>query len=255
MNASATAQDVPLPRPRPPPLGVLHPAPGALPADPDAKVPPSACQLRLPERAAIQTLPPIIGPGECGGADMVRLEAIILPDKSRVVLSPPATFACSMAEAVVNWIREDVAPAALELGDRLRGIDNYASYDCRRRNNVPGAKLSEHGRGNALDVRAITLANRRVDLTDVQVSSEFRDRMRKSACARFSTVLGPGSDGFHEHHVHVDLAQRSHGRRMCQWDIRMPATVGTSVPLPPERPKPDAKPSAEDAVAPSGRSR
>ena len=93
----------------------------------------------------IQPLPPINGPGECGGADMVRLEAVILPDKARVAISPPATLRCSMAEAVANWVREDVAPAALELGAPLRGIDNYASYDCRGRNNIPGAKLSEHG--------------------------------------------------------------------------------------------------------------
>ena len=78
-------------------------------------------------------------------------------------------------------------------------------------------------------------------MTDLQVSRDFRDRMRKSACARFSTVLGPGSDGYHENHVHVDLAQRSHGHRMCQWDIRQPAAVATSVPLPPVRPKPDGE--------------
>jgi hypothetical protein len=225
-----------LPRPKPP-LGAPLNAPEAIP--PEAKAPPpSACQLSLPERAVIHSLPSINGPGECGGTDMLRLEAVILPDGSRVALSPPATLTCSMAEAVVNWVREDIAPAAIEFGGRLRAIDNYASYDCRRRNNVSGAKLSEHARGNALDLRAITLATRRVDLTDVEVSRDFRDWMRKSACARFATVLGPGSDGYHEHHVHIDLAQRSRGHRMCQWDVRVPATVATSVPLPPERPRP-----------------
>ena len=251
----AAAQNVPLPRPKPLPLRALEYAPAALPSDAEVKdpPPPSACQLRLPERAVIRVLPPMNGPGGCGGADMVKLEAIILPDKSRVALSPPATLACSMAEAVADWVREDIAPAAIELGAPLRGLDNYASYDCRGRNNIPGAKLSEHGRGNALDIRAVMLVTRRVELTDVHVPRDFRVWMRKSACTRFMTVLGPGSDGYHENHVHVDLAQRSHGNRMCQWDIRMPAAVATSVPLPPA--KPEEKPVGNDASVTPARSR
>jgi hypothetical protein len=33
-------------------------------------------------------------------------------------------------------------------------------------------------------------------------------------------VLGPGSDGYHEDHIHIDLAERRSGYRICQWDIR-----------------------------------
>jgi hypothetical protein len=59
-------------------------------------------------------------------------------------------------------------------------------------------------------------------------------------CGRFTTVLGPGSDGYHETHIHVDLAERRGGYRMCQWDVRDPAPVAaveTAIPLPPPRPK------------------
>jgi hypothetical protein len=82
----------------------------------------------------------------------------------------------------------------------------------------------------------------RVELTDPQVSKEFRETLRKSACARFNTVLGPGSDGYHENHVHVDLAERRGGYRMCQWDVREPdeESAGGNVPLP--RPRPDIDP-------------
>jgi hypothetical protein len=81
-------------------------------------------------------------------------------------------------------------------------------------------------------------------LTDPQVARDFRERMKKSACDRFSTVLGPGSDGYHEDHVHVDLQERRRGRfAMCQWDVRDLESVGsieiTKVPLPPPRPKID----------------
>ena len=43
-----------------------------------------------------------------------------------------------------------------------------------------------------------------------------------AACDRFTTVLGPGSDSYHETHIHLDLAQRYRGYRMCQWDVREP---------------------------------
>jgi hypothetical protein len=66
-------------------------------------------------------------------------------------------------------------------------------------------------------------------------SHEFREQMRATACARFMTVLGPGSDGYHEEHIHVDLAERHSGYRICHWDIRVPVPV-VDVPLPRPRP-------------------
>ncbi len=194
-------------------------APGAAPAASK----PSACQLRLAKLAAFRPLPLLAGAGECGAVDAVLLESIVLPDQAKVVVTPPATLRCSMAEVVVNWVRDDVAPAVLKLGAPLRGLDNFDSYECRGRNRIRGATLSEHGRANALDVRAFNLANgEAVGLTDVNVPKAWRDDVRASACARFSTVLGPGSDGHHEEHIHVDLADRRNGYRTCEWDVREP---------------------------------
>src|SRR6201999_3236135 len=102
----------------------------------------------------------------------------------------------------------------------------------RPRNRVPGAKISEHGKGNALDVGSIKLGNGgQFKLTDPLVSRSFREAMRASACARFTTVLGPGSDGYHNDHIHLDLAERSRGYRICQWNVLEPAVAG-DVPLP-----------------------
>jgi hypothetical protein len=67
------------------------------------------------------------------------------------------------------------------------------------------------------------------------VPRDFREHMRQSACARFKTVLGPGSDGYHEDHIHLDLAERHNDYRMCQWDIREPGQVA-DIPLPRPRP-------------------
>ena len=36
------------------------------------------------------------------------------------------------------------------------------------------------------------------------------------------TVLGPGSDGYHEEHIHLDLAERRNNYKVCQWDVRVP---------------------------------
>ncbi len=68
------------------------------------------------------------------------------------------------------------AAAALDLGSPLRAVQNYDSYDCRGRNNVVGATISEHGKGNALDIRASSSLNgKSVDPTDPKVSQEFRE--------------------------------------------------------------------------------
>jgi hypothetical protein len=209
---------------------------------------PSACRIRLTTDFAIApSVPTLNGAGECAVPDAVRLEAILLPDGSRVAITPPATLRCDMAESVVHWVRDDVAAAVQALGAPLRSIDNYDSYDCRGRNNIVGAQLSEHGKANALDIHSLRLANGRVIvLTDPHVARDFREITRKSACGRFSTVLGPGSDGYHEDHVHVDLRQRARGYRICQWDVREPepaaeSAIAAQVPLPPPRPKLETK--------------
>jgi len=212
---------------------------------------PDTCQARLARLAEYQPLA-LAGHGGCGAADAVLLRYVILPDQTKVAIAPAATLRCTMAEQIAHWLREDVAPAALRFGSPLRSVDNFDSYDCRGRNRVAGAQLSEHGRANALDVRAFGLADgRTIELTDVRVAKGWRQALRASACARFVTVLGPGSDGFHEAHIHLDLAERHGGYKYCHWDVRAPmieagaataglttGALGALVPLP--RPRPAA---------------
>jgi len=229
----AAAKVIPLPRPRP--ADIARPEPPAE-ASAEEPAPPSACRLRLTaELAVAPSLPALVGPGECSVEDVVRLEAVWLADQTRVAVTPPAILRCSFVEAIVHWVREDLAPAVRAFGGPLKSVDNYAAYDCRGRNRIIGAKLSEHGKANALDVRSVKLASGSViELTDPTVDKDFRERVRKSTCARFTTVLGPGSDGYHENHIHVDLAERAGGHRMCQWDVREPGEE--AVPLPQPRP-------------------
>jgi hypothetical protein len=248
--------NVPLPRPRP----ADAPAHEAQPADADkpdeqpvaedakpTKPPLSACRQALTETIAIApSIPDIHGAGGCGGTDLVRLEAVVLADKRQVLLKPAAIMRCKMASAIADWLRNDMVPLATSLGTTLADLDNFDSFECRGRNRVVGAKLSEHGLANALDVRELKLGNgRSISLTDRAAPREVREKVLASVCARFTTVLGPGSDWYHEDHIHIDLAERRGGYRICQWNVWDPLPAVAPL-LPAERP--DEAPPREVAA-------
>jgi hypothetical protein len=244
----AVALSIPLPKPRPaeapgiedkPIEGKPEEAgkPAAEKAEP-VPPPPSACRLALTEAIAIApSIPPINGPGSCGGDDLVRLEAVVLPDRKQVAVKPAAILRCAMAAAIADWVRSDMVPFAQSLGTTLSDLDNFDSFECRGRNRVSGAKMSEHGRANALDIRALKFANgQSLSLTDRGVAREQREAVLHSVCARFTTVLGPGSDWYHEDHIHLDLAERRSGYRICQWNVYDPLPAVAPL-LPAERPE------------------
>ncbi|GLH81392.1 hypothetical protein SSBR45G_63010 [Bradyrhizobium sp. SSBR45G] len=210
--------------------------------------PPSACRVALTEEIAVApSIPPIKGPGACGGDDLVRLEAVVLPDKRRVAVTPAAVMRCTMATAVAGWVRGDVAPLVARLGSPIAALDNYDSYQCRGRNNIAGAQMSEHGRANAIDVRGFKLADgRMIELTDRTQPRDLREAVLHSVCTHFATVLGPDSDWYHEDHIHLDLAERRSNYRICQWDVLDP--LPKVAPLMPAM-RPDEAPPRETAEA------
>ena len=79
-------------------------------------------------------------------------------------------------------------------------------------NSVDGAKLSEHGRANAIDVGAFVLADgSRISVKEGWRGSDreraFLRQVHDAACGEFTTVLGPESDSYHHDHFHLDLAR------------------------------------------------
>src|SRR5450432_4220411 len=232
VDAPATEPEKPAAA-KPAPAATDKPAEqAASPPAPPAPPPQSACRLALTDAIAIApSIPDIKGPGECGGEDLVRLEAIVLPDKRRVSVKPAATLRCAMASEIADWIRTDMAPLATSLGSVVSDLNNLDSFECRGRNGIAGAKMSEHGRANALDVHDLKLANgQSITFTDRTVPRDVRETVLHSMCARFTTVLGPGSDGYHEDHIHLDLMERHNNYKICQWNVW--------APLPPaERPE------------------
>ena len=198
--------------------------PAAEKAEP-APPPPSACRLALTEAIAIApSIPAINGPGSCGGDDLVRLEAVVLAGQEarRGKTRGDSSLRHGRGDRGLGPVGHGAAGAEPR-HDAFSELDNFDSFECRGRNRVSGAKMSEHGRANALDIRGLKFANgQSLSLTDRGVAREQREAVLHSVCARFTTVLGPGSDWYHEDHIHLDLAERRSGYRICQWNVYDP---------------------------------
>ncbi len=141
--------------------------------------------------------------GGCGVEDPVLVTSV-----SGVRLSQAATVDCSIAKALNSWVDEVAQPA---FDGRLVELQIAAHYICRSRNNVKGAKISEHGKGRAVDISAFILSNGKV----LSVAGDYYRLLRriyKAGCTYFMTTLGPGSDGYHEDHFHFDTSARKGGR-------------------------------------------
>lgn len=150
-------------------------------------------------------LAPITGPGRCGIAAPVRVTSV-----SGVRLSMQPTIDCPTAKALNSWVRDGVIPTVGRSGGGAAGLRIIAHYACRTRNNVPGARLSEHAFGHAVDVAAVVLR----DGTEISVENDWKSgKYRKiiralhaKACGPFGTVLGPNADANHYNHFHLDTA-------------------------------------------------
>lgn len=151
----------------------------------------------------------VAGPGACGIDDAVRLTAV-----GDVLLSRPARVHCDTARALHQWVESGVRPAVGQTGGGLSSLRVVADYSCRTRNNRPGARLSEHSFGRAIDIAGIGLA----DGTEMTVLTDWNGQyarqlraMWRAACGPFGTVLGPEADRFHLDHFHFDVAQYRSG--------------------------------------------
>ena len=140
---------------------------------------------------------------------------------SGVALSRPATLNCGAVAAVNDWLGGTVQTAAArQFGEPVVSVDVAASYACRARNHSRGARMSEHGFGNAIDISAFTLASGRKVTVEAGWNGDGGERaflraVRAAACGPFTTVLGPGSDRHHRDHLHFDLARRRGGGTHC----------------------------------------
>lgn len=209
---------VPKARPAPPAVSILRPKPRPilLVAQPLTQMPAAPQKPATPQMPAALQKPTAKG-SVCGNPAIkgVALQAI----KSRIKacnvsgpvsvtaidgipLVPAATINCDAAQALATWVEAGLQP---QFNNQVARLIIADSYSCRPRNNVPGGKISEHGSGNAIDISGVVLTSGKV----LTVASNFSGALRaahKAACGVFHTTLGPGSDGYHENHMHLDVA-------------------------------------------------
>ncbi len=123
------------------------------------------------ERACMASRPPVVfsawvqperkidGRGACGIVHPLKVAAL---QDGAIRLNPAPSIGCPMTTVLETWLQESVQPAALAwFGAPVAEIRQLSAYACRTRNSEPGASLSEHAFGNALDVAGFALANGR----------------------------------------------------------------------------------------------
>lgn len=177
----------------------------------------------LPELHAPQSYPPA---PQTYRSDPARPLPALGPPRAPapftpVEVKPAATLACPIVSALDRWFATAVQPAAHKwFGQPVAEIRQISAYSCRGMNGQPGARISEHAFGNALDIAAFVLADgRRITVKDgwrgAPEEQGFLRDVQAAACDQFTTVLAPGSNAFHYDHIHVDLMRRESGRRIC----------------------------------------
>lgn len=144
--------------------------------------------------------------GGCSAVGAVQLNSIGIP------IAGLTAIKCRTAERLTRWVNEAVQSAAQAwLDARVVRIESFGTYSCRPVNNRSGARLSQHGLANAVDISAFVLADgRRITVKDGWRGGDERTRtfLRaafRAGCRRFAIAIGPDGDGFHQDHFHFDM--------------------------------------------------
>ncbi|MEP3046300.1 MAG: extensin family protein [Roseibium sp.] len=155
--------------------------------------------------------PAIVGENGCGFERAVKMIGIENSSEDTVRFAGSVTISCEFAKTLTQWLVEDVIPASrTHLDSELVEVATGPGYQCRRRNNKPDGKLSEHALGTAVDISNFKFASG--DQVSIEGSwgkdtreSRFLQAIHGAACKRFTTVLGPDADPNHKSHFHLDI--------------------------------------------------
>jgi len=195
--------------------------------DEDAVTPRASSRSPYPMPSKAGTYEPPSRPGPVRAApsqSIVPMSRSAVSALGPVEIKPAATLACPMVSALDRWIIDSVQPAARRwFRQPVVEIRQISAYSCRGMNGQPGARISEHAFGNALDISSFTLADgRKITVKNGWRGSPeeqgFLRDVQGAACEQFNTVLAPGSNRFHYDHFHFDLMRRASGNRICNPD-------------------------------------
>lgn len=155
----------------------------------------------------------------CGIEAPIEL-SVVLPG---IKLEPSGTMRCETALALSRWTKEMMLPAAaIALPERkVTSIANASTYICRNRNSAETGKISEHAKGNAVDISTIAFDKGEPLVMkprgeDGTPEGAFQRTITAAACLFFRTVLSPGSDATHQDHLHLDVLERKGGYLYCR---------------------------------------
>lgn len=143
---------------------------------------------------------------------------------NNVAIEPALITRCETVLQLARMTRDFIVPAAtLGLPDmgRLKTVHQASGYVCRKRNGADTGKISEHARGNAIDIAALDFEKGSVSMMiarqkDSDLAAAFQRALNAFACLYFTTVLSPGSDSAHQDHMHLDILERKSGYRYCR---------------------------------------
>ena len=176
------------------------------------------CRAELAELGvAFEAIEPLEGEGACGAPSPLRVTAV-----GGIELRPAIRARCPAARALGLWVQRVVAPLAdLYMDQSISAVLTATGYQCRRRRGDSTARWSEHAFANAIDVSGVRFDNGDVmaiqprgDSTEPERS--YQAGIRGGACAFFTTVLGPQTNAAHSDHLHLDMAERRGGYRLCE---------------------------------------
>ncbi|WP_439627590.1 extensin-like domain-containing protein [Shinella sp.] len=177
-----------------------------------------ACRQRLQKLGVkFRDVPRISKGRSCGIAWPVELSGL----SGGIQIKPAANVNCQITEAFARWVKQELVPSSrTRYLSGVAAIHQMSSYSCRTMNSQRGAAMSEHSKGNAIDVGKIVLKNGKAIAIEKKGFFAFREKgllksVRSDSCKYFSTVLGPGSDRYHKDHFHFDLRARKSGYRHC----------------------------------------
>ena len=180
-------------------------APRAVIAPPVPSGPPGAsCFDQLSERGiAYNIVVEDAALGACRIPGAVRVAGLLAP------FDKPATMRCNLALRLDEFEIDVVQIAASEhFHRRVTEVYQYGAYACR---DIAGThRLSEHARGEAIDIAGFKLDDgRRImvkeDWRGAGERSRFLHDVARGACRMFSVVLTPDANRDHRDHIHLDL--------------------------------------------------
>ena len=125
---------------------------------------------------------------DCGAPAPIQL--ISIGSAPQVSLSPPPVVTCDLAAGLSTWLHQEVQPASRQLmGGPVIRLEVMSAYSCRNAYARMTARLSEHGRANALDIAGFItergdLAGLKADWGETSRDVQFRIATAKAEAER-----------------------------------------------------------------------